>query len=73
MKRPLVLCIMDGIGINQDKKFNAVEQANMPFWKAILKKYPHSILNASGTAVGADGTVNAITAISGSKIVISRI
>ena len=58
MKKPLVLCIMDGIGINADKKFNAVEQANMPFWKAILKKYPHSILNASGTAVGLpDGTM----------------
>ena len=30
----------------------------MPFWNDLLKKYPHSKLNASGTAVGLpDGTM----------------
>ena len=52
MKKPLVLCIMDGVGIDEKSKYNAVEMANMPFWKSLLKKYPHSVLDASGVAVG---------------------
>ena len=52
MTHPLVLCIMDGVGISAVKKHNAVALANMPFFDSLLKKYPHSKLNASGTAVG---------------------
>ncbi|MBQ2017435.1 MAG: 2,3-bisphosphoglycerate-independent phosphoglycerate mutase [Alphaproteobacteria bacterium] len=58
MKKPLVLCIMDGVGINSDNNFNAVAQANMPFFNGLLDKYPHSKLDASGVAVGLpDGTM----------------
>lgn len=58
MKKPVVLCIMDGVGISADCSHNAVCQAKMPFWDDLLKKYPHSKLNASGTAVGLpDGTM----------------
>ena len=52
MVKPLVLCIMDGVGIGEKTVFNAVEQANMPYLNELLKKYPHSKLNASGVAVG---------------------
>ena len=52
MKKTLVLCIMDGVGIDVADKNNAVTVANMPFFSELLKKYPHSQLNASGVAVG---------------------
>lgn len=58
MKRTLVLCIMDGVGISLPNKNNAVTVANMPFFRGLLNKYPHSQLNASGVAVGLpDGTM----------------
>ncbi|MBQ5700393.1 MAG: 2,3-bisphosphoglycerate-independent phosphoglycerate mutase [Alphaproteobacteria bacterium] len=58
MKKPLVLCIMDGVGINQDKNNNAIANATMPFWNELLQKYPHAQLDASGVAVGLpDGTM----------------
>ena len=52
MNKPLVLCIMDGVGINQDMDNNAVAAAKMPFFNSLLKNYPHSMLDASGEAVG---------------------
>lgn len=52
MKKPLILCIMDGVGINPDTTNNAVAMANMPFFNNLLEKYPHSKLDASGVAVG---------------------
>lgn len=58
MKKPLVLCIMDGVGINDDIQNNAVRGAKMPFFNELINKYPHSKLNASGVAVGLpDGTM----------------
>ncbi len=52
MTKPLVLCIMDGVGINSNKSHNAVALAKMPYFNDLLKKYPHSVLDASGPAVG---------------------
>ncbi len=52
MIRPLVLCIMDGVGIADAGNYNAVSTAKMPFFNELLKKYPHSKLDASGAAVG---------------------
>ena len=58
MNKPLVLCIMDGVGINPNTENNAVAMAKMPFWNSLLQKYPHAKLNASGPAVGLpDGTM----------------
>ena len=58
MKKPLVLCIMDGVGIYPDDDYNAVSRAKMPFFDGLLKKYPHAKLDASGVAVGLpDGTM----------------
>lgn len=52
MKKPLLLCIMDGVGVATSDKYNAVEQASMPFFNELIAKYPHSKLDASGVAVG---------------------
>ncbi len=52
MYKPIVLCIMDGVGINHNAQHNAVAKADMPFFKSLLEKYPHSQLSASGPDVG---------------------
>ena len=52
MSKPLVLCIMDGVGISEKREHNAVALANMPFFNSLLAKYPHAKLNASGASVG---------------------
>ncbi|MDR2412587.1 MAG: 2,3-bisphosphoglycerate-independent phosphoglycerate mutase [Rickettsiales bacterium] len=52
MANPLVLCILDGVGISNDARHNSVALAEMPFFKSLLEKYPNSKLDASGTAVG---------------------
>lgn len=52
MNKPLVLCILDGVGIRADASHNAVAMAKMPFLNKLLAQYPHSKLDASGPAVG---------------------
>ncbi|MBD5389126.1 2,3-bisphosphoglycerate-independent phosphoglycerate mutase [bacterium] len=52
MKKPLVLCILDGVGISNDVNHNAVAMAKTPFLDELLQKYPHAQLDASGPAVG---------------------
>lgn len=50
--KPLVLCILDGCGIRKESDGNAFLNANKPTFDMLMKKYPHSILKASGPAVG---------------------
>lgn len=50
--KPIVLCILDGVGIREEVKGNAVKQATMPTFKMLLNKYPNSLLQASEEAVG---------------------
>lgn len=52
MKKPLVLCIMDGYGISPKVKGNAILAANKPNLDYLMKNYPHTLLQASGMAVG---------------------
>ncbi|MCL2629479.1 MAG: 2,3-bisphosphoglycerate-independent phosphoglycerate mutase [Alphaproteobacteria bacterium] len=52
MPKPLVLCILDGVGYRSDAAGNAVAQADMPFYNGLLAKYPHTTLLAAGNAVG---------------------
>lgn len=52
MVKPIVLCILDGVGIRDCADHNAVAMANMPFFNNLLENYPHSRLDASGAAVG---------------------
>lgn len=50
--KPLVLCILDGCGIRKESDGNAFLNANKPTFDMLMNKYPHSILKASGPAVG---------------------
>ncbi|MFW6285029.1 MAG: 2,3-bisphosphoglycerate-independent phosphoglycerate mutase, partial [Bacillota bacterium] len=52
MKRPVALIIMDGVGLEEEGKGNAVALANTPNLDRLMKKYPTSALRASGEAVG---------------------
>ena len=52
MKKPLVLCILDGCGAREETDGNAFKNANTPTLDMLMEKYPHSILQASGKAVG---------------------
>ncbi|WP_247232702.1 2,3-bisphosphoglycerate-independent phosphoglycerate mutase [Telluribacter sp. SYSU D00476] len=52
MSRKVILIIMDGWGIATQTERSAVDAANVPFYRSILEKYPHSRLAASGLAVG---------------------
>ena len=49
---PLVLLIIDGFGIGNDPAVDAIAQAKMPVWRALLERWPHTALEASGAAVG---------------------
>jgi 2,3-bisphosphoglycerate-independent phosphoglycerate mutase len=52
MKRPFILCILDGWGHRAEQEDNAIEMGRTPNWHRMLDTYPHSLLEASGTAVG---------------------
>lgn len=50
--KPLVLCILDGVGHRDEIKGNAYLQAKHPFFDRLYKQFPNSLLDASGEAVG---------------------
>lgn len=50
--RPVMLVIMDGWGWRQERDGNAVLLANTPNLDSYYKKYPFTLLKASGEAVG---------------------
>ena len=52
MKKPLVLCILDGCGIREEKDGNAFKNANKPTFDYLWNNFPHSLLEASGQKVG---------------------
>ncbi len=52
MKKPLVLCIMDGFGFNSVKEVNAIEAANTPNLDKIFSTCPTTQIGASGMDVG---------------------
>ena len=51
-KKPTVLMILDGFGLNDKTEGNAVYQAETPNIDALMKEYPFVRGNASGLAVG---------------------
>ena len=51
-KKPVMLMILDGFGINDNSNGNAAKLANTPNLDKIMKKYPTSELYASGLKVG---------------------
>ncbi|MDT7777629.1 MAG: 2,3-bisphosphoglycerate-independent phosphoglycerate mutase [Acidobacteriota bacterium] len=56
-KGPLALIILDGFGHSTVREGNAVALAEMPFYDEMREKYPHTLIEASGTCVGLPGRV----------------
>ena len=50
--KPLLLCILDGVGIRKNTHGNALTAANTPNLDKIFSEYPHTTLEASGPFVG---------------------
>lgn len=50
--QPLVLCILDGVGIRKNQHGNAFYQAHTPNFDYLWDHYPHTLLEASGPMVG---------------------
>lgn len=50
--KKILLCIMDGVGLSKDKKYNALYNAYTPNLNRLWDIYPHSSLNASEKYVG---------------------
>jgi len=48
----VLLMILDGWGITINPEVSAIHHAHTPFMDALLQKYPHSKLDASGSSVG---------------------
>lgn len=51
-KKPTVLMILDGYGLNDNAKGNAVAEGKTPVMDSLMKEYPFVKGNASGMAVG---------------------
>lgn len=49
---PIVLVVLDGWGHREEGKDNAIFEAATPFYNSLLKKFPHSLLDASEEWVG---------------------
>lgn len=52
MKKPLVLIIMDGFGLNDDVMGNAIKAANTPNLSKLFAENPFAAIGASGMDVG---------------------
>ena len=51
-KKLTMLMILDGFGINENEKSNAVKLANMPNWNKIIRQNPNTKISTSGLDVG---------------------
>ena len=52
MKKTDAIIIMDGFGLRDQTRGNAVKEAGTPHIDALTAKYPHTQIEASGKAVG---------------------
>jgi 2,3-bisphosphoglycerate-independent phosphoglycerate mutase len=50
--KKIALIILDGWGYGRNDESNAIVAAHTPFFDSLISNYPHSKLEASGTAVG---------------------
>ena len=51
-KRPVVLVVLDGWGYRAEREGNAIALASTPTWEALSSRFPMTLLDASGLAVG---------------------
>ena len=52
MKKPVVLIVMDGIGINKNDYGNAVAAAHIPTLRKLMETSSYTVIKAHGTDVG---------------------
>src|ERR1700740_431090 len=50
--KPLVLTVLDGWGFRADTKGNAIALARKPAYDELLRKFPNTLIQTSGPAVG---------------------
>ena len=50
--RPVVLVVLDGWGYRREREGNAIALASLPTWDRLWSRAPHTLLDASGLAVG---------------------
>ncbi|GAB2509813.1 2,3-bisphosphoglycerate-independent phosphoglycerate mutase [Lysobacter humi (ex Lee et al. 2017)] len=50
--KPVVLLILDGWGHREDPTDNALAQATLPNWQALLRDCPHTLIHTEGRHVG---------------------
>jgi 2,3-bisphosphoglycerate-independent phosphoglycerate mutase len=50
--KPVVIAVLDGWGTRTETHGNAIAAADLPNWRRMLETYPHTLLQASGEAVG---------------------
>src|SRR5579863_2959659 len=50
--QPTVLIVLDGFGERRDRDHNAIRLARTPTFDRLYAEYPHTVLEASGLAVG---------------------
>lgn len=51
-KKQIALIVLDGWGYREEKEHNAIAEAKTTFFDQLWHNYPHSLLTASGLAVG---------------------
>ncbi len=49
---PVVLLILDGWGHREEAADNALAQARLPHWHALLARHPHTLIHTEGRHVG---------------------
>lgn len=52
IKKPHLLCILDGVAMREETYGNAFKQANKPNFDRLWNEYPHTLAHASGLFVG---------------------
>ena len=52
--KKVLLVVLDGFGIRDEENGNAIKSADMPTFNKLWDSYPHTLLEASGEAVGLD-------------------
>ncbi len=50
--KPVTLCVLDGFGLSDDPRRNALMSARMPIWARLTATWPTCRLEAAGIAVG---------------------
>ena len=52
MQKPVLLCILDGVGVKRGGKYDAISQAKTPVLDELFKTCPNSELQTYALAVG---------------------